>query len=210
MFAVNASAQYEAIKDFKHVFETLGCLKRPYSMVLKPDAVPVVQPARRIPLSLRQPLREELRRMEWAGIIKKEDGPTDWVSPLVLVWKKDSKLRVCMDPSRINEHVKRQHYQLPKREDMELELASANYFGCLELRCKFWLPPDTARRADIENMHIRHSLWQIPFPSTSIWHLIGSGNYQKNAKYLMVYKECTCISIFWCGEEPANSMISDS
>ncbi|XP_077508739.1 uncharacterized protein LOC144120195, partial [Amblyomma americanum] len=78
---VNTSAEYEAIKHFRHVFEGLGCLKQPYSMVLQPDATPVVQPARRVPLSLRQPLRDELQRMERAGIITKEDGPTDWYVP---------------------------------------------------------------------------------------------------------------------------------
>lgn len=44
------ASEYEAIKDFKHVFQGLGCLQKPYSMVMQPLAMPVVQPA----------LREEL------------------------------------------------------------------------------------------------------------------------------------------------------
>ncbi|XP_077508719.1 uncharacterized protein LOC144120167 [Amblyomma americanum] len=47
-------------------------------MVLRVDAVPVVQPARRVPLALREPLREELQRMEQGGIIAKVTEPTDW------------------------------------------------------------------------------------------------------------------------------------
>ncbi|XP_077502011.1 uncharacterized protein LOC144113013 [Amblyomma americanum] len=55
-----------------------GCVKRHYHFVLRDDAVPVVQPARRVPLSLREPLREELQRMEQGGIIAKVTEPTDW------------------------------------------------------------------------------------------------------------------------------------
>ncbi|XP_077511268.1 uncharacterized protein LOC144121765 [Amblyomma americanum] len=50
-------------------------------MVLRPGAVPVVQPARRVPFSLREPLREELNRMEKASIIKRVDEPTEWFIP---------------------------------------------------------------------------------------------------------------------------------
>nr|XP_054925184.1 uncharacterized protein LOC129384092 [Dermacentor andersoni] len=50
-------------------------------MVLRRDAVPVVQPARRVPLAMKEPLREELNRMEGASIIAKVDEPTDWFIP---------------------------------------------------------------------------------------------------------------------------------
>ncbi|XP_077501267.1 uncharacterized protein LOC144112062 [Amblyomma americanum] len=50
-------------------------------MVLRADAVPVVHPARRVPLALRDPLRQELERMEKAAIIKKVDEPTEWFVP---------------------------------------------------------------------------------------------------------------------------------
>nr|XP_054923423.1 uncharacterized protein LOC129383126 [Dermacentor andersoni] len=47
-------------------------------MVLRKDATPVVQPARRVPLALREPLREELERMQRSGIIERVQKPTDW------------------------------------------------------------------------------------------------------------------------------------
>lgn len=63
-------------------------------MVLREDTVPVVQTSRRVPLSLKEPLREELARMVKAGIIAKQDEPTDWVSPLVIVRKKGRQTTV--------------------------------------------------------------------------------------------------------------------
>lgn len=71
--------------------------------------------------------------MEQAGIIEKKDGPTD----LDLVQKNDGKLRICVNPRKTNGHVKMRHYQLPKRGDMEAELAGANPFRCLNSNSGF-------------------------------------------------------------------------
>ncbi|XP_077538131.1 uncharacterized protein LOC144150164 [Haemaphysalis longicornis] len=67
--------------EFAHLFRGTGCVKRKYKMVLRPDAVPVVQPARRVPLALKEPLRDELARMEKAAIIVKVEEPTEWFVP---------------------------------------------------------------------------------------------------------------------------------
>ncbi|XP_077550596.1 uncharacterized protein LOC144163726 [Haemaphysalis longicornis] len=101
------ASEYVPVKNFKHLFQGLGCMKQPYSIVLQPTAVPVVQPARRVPLSLREPFQDELHRLERENIIVKENEPTDWVSPLVTVKKKDGRIRICMDPRKINEHIKK-------------------------------------------------------------------------------------------------------
>ncbi|KAK8756670.1 hypothetical protein V5799_000628 [Amblyomma americanum] len=68
-------------KAFPDLFQGTGCVGRQYRMVLRADAVPVVHPARRVPLALRDPLRQELERMEKAAIIKKVDEPTEWFVP---------------------------------------------------------------------------------------------------------------------------------
>lgn len=68
----------------RYVFRTrvqvpgTGCVERVYRMVLRDEARPVVQAARRVPLALQEPLRGELGRMERAGIITKVTEPTDW------------------------------------------------------------------------------------------------------------------------------------
>ncbi|MDD9362437.1 MAG: hypothetical protein PV344_05895, partial [Anaplasma sp.] len=116
--AVTANSSEQVIKDFPQVFTGTGCLQRPYRMVLREGAVPVVQMTRRVPLALQEPLRRELDRMLKADIIVRAEEPTDWVSPLVIVMKKNGGLRVCMDPRKINECLKREHYEMPRREDI--------------------------------------------------------------------------------------------
>nr|XP_050031015.1 uncharacterized protein K02A2.6-like [Dermacentor andersoni] len=110
-------------------------------MSLKDDARPIALPSRRVPHALKEPLRQELDRMEAEGIITRMQDPTDWVSPLVIVTKKNGRLRVCMDPRRVNEGIRREHYELPRREDIEAELAGARYFSKLDANRGFYQIP---------------------------------------------------------------------
>lgn len=120
------------LEEFRQLFQGTGCVKREYRMVLRDDPIPVVQPARRVPLTLREPLRDELRRMEASGIIWKVDEPTDSVSPLVLVKKSGGSLRICKDPRTVNASMKREHYQMPQRETIEAKLSGAVFFSRLD------------------------------------------------------------------------------
>ncbi|XP_075741826.1 uncharacterized protein LOC142792927 [Rhipicephalus microplus] len=130
---------------FPDLFSGTGCVKRPYKMVLRKDAVTVVQPARRVPIALKGRLRQELQRMEKASIIVKVDEPTDWVSPLVVVHKNDGTLRICMDPRAVNRSIKREHYPMPSPEDIESELAGAQYISRLDANAGFHqIPLDEA------------------------------------------------------------------
>ncbi|XP_049514050.1 uncharacterized protein LOC125941140 [Dermacentor silvarum] len=64
-------------------------------MVLREDAVPVVQPTRRVPYALKKPLKKELDQMNAANIIEKVEEPSDWCVP-------GSKLVVSDTLSRIS------------------------------------------------------------------------------------------------------------
>nr|XP_037285998.1 uncharacterized protein LOC119179019 [Rhipicephalus microplus] len=142
---VNTRSTIQAMTEFPELFQGIGCLKRQYHMVLRGDATPVVQPVRRVPQALLQPLRKELDRMEHEGIVVKVSEPTDWVSPFVAARKKDGKLRVCIDPRCIKESLKREHYQMPKSEDIEAELAGAKFFSRLDAQSGFHqIPLDKA------------------------------------------------------------------
>ncbi|XP_075730635.1 uncharacterized protein LOC142772320 [Rhipicephalus microplus] len=76
---VTTNGTEETVKEFPRLFQGTGCASREYKIQLHKDAVPVAQPARRVPLSLREPPRTELDRMEKEGIIQKVSSPKDWV-----------------------------------------------------------------------------------------------------------------------------------
>ena len=62
--------------------------------MLKEDAKPVVHAPRRVPLAFKEPLKQQLDDMVKNKIIAPVKEPTDWVSSLVVVEKKNGKLRV--------------------------------------------------------------------------------------------------------------------
>ncbi|GBN21227.1 Uncharacterized protein K02A2.6 [Araneus ventricosus] len=83
-----------------------------------------------------------------ARVIEKVTEPTDWVSPLVIVQKKNGALRVCLDPQNLNRAIKRPRYNLPTFEDITSKLAGAKYFSVLDAVYAFWkisLDEDSSR-----------------------------------------------------------------
>ena len=99
----------------------LGCFKEPYHIQLKDDAIPVREPPRRVrvPFGLRDRLKTKLNKLEEQNVITKMDKPTDWVSNLVIVEKKDGTLlRLCLDSRELNKAIKREHFQLSKMEEV--------------------------------------------------------------------------------------------
>ena len=57
---------------------------------------PLINRARRIPLSRVEKVKVELDKMEANGIIEKVDQPTPWVNSMVVVEKRDGSIRVCL------------------------------------------------------------------------------------------------------------------
>lgn len=175
--------RWKVESEFPSLFRGLGCAKRPYKMVLRENSTPVVQPARRVPHALRAPLKAELDRMEEAGVIVKAQEPSDWVSPLVIVRKKNNKLRICMDPRHINEALKREHFQLPRREEIEADLAHAAYFSRLDANSGFHqIPLDdgTSRICTFSTPFGRYRFLRLPFGLASAPEV-----FQRTMSYLL-------------------------
>ena len=69
---------------------------------LVPGSKPVRQKERRMNPRFQLLVKAELERLLQAGFIKPVEI-TDWVSPMVLVKKKNGKLRVCIDYRKLND-----------------------------------------------------------------------------------------------------------
>lgn len=54
---------------------------------------------------------KEIHRLEQTGLIRSSNSP--WASPVVLVRKKNRKLRLCVDFWKLNKRTKRDSYPLP-------------------------------------------------------------------------------------------------
>ena len=124
--------------DYKELFQGLGCLPGKHSIDIDETVPPTACACRKVPFALREPLKQELKRMEKLGVIERVDRPTPWVSAIVIVKKKSGKLRVCIDPRPLNKAIQRQHFQMPTREEMIAQLAGAKYFSKLDAAQGFW------------------------------------------------------------------------
>ena len=70
-------------------------------------------------------IKEELKRMEEAGIIERVTGPTVWCAPMVPVQKSNRKLWICVDLRKLNSAVRRTRFVFPTLEDIAPKLAGA-------------------------------------------------------------------------------------
>ena len=123
---------------FGEVFAGEGSFEGELHLEIDESMTPVKMPVRRVPIGMKNKLKNELRKMENANIITKVDTPTDWVSSLVVVKKASGKLRVCVDPKPLNKALKRCHYPLPVLEDLLPELSDAKVFSKVDVKNAFW------------------------------------------------------------------------
>lgn len=71
-------------------------------MYVDPNIPPVAQPVRRTPFSLRDKVKEKVEELVAMDIIEPVEGPTPWVSPVVVVPKQNDEIRLCVDMRRAN------------------------------------------------------------------------------------------------------------
>ena len=84
---------------YKELFNGVGLFKD-YELKFNVDTSvkPVAQPVRRIPFGVREKVEKKLDELLTCGIIEEvPEGPTSWVSPLVVVPKPDGDVRICVD-----------------------------------------------------------------------------------------------------------------
>lgn len=87
-------------------------------------------------LFIRVVAQEEVDKMLQRGVIEPCDGP--WVSPIVLVSKKDGTTRFCIDYRRLNDVTRKDAYPLPTIEDNLDTLQGAIYYSTLDLLSGYW------------------------------------------------------------------------
>lgn len=135
---ITAHSAEEVIEQFEDVFGEGGVVKcNPYHITLDKEAIPTIAAARKVPLTLKTKLKEELDRMVHNGILVAVDEPSEWVHPIVIVSKPDGRVRICMDPRPLNKFIRREHYALPTVENSLAELQGARFFSVLDASAAF-------------------------------------------------------------------------
>ena len=80
---------------------------------------PVAQPVCRILLGLHEKVDKKLNQLLELDIIEEvPDGPSGWISPLVVVPKGDGDIRVCVDMRRANKAIICERHTIPTVEEL--------------------------------------------------------------------------------------------
>ena len=131
----------KVINKYGDIFTGIGCIETKCSINLVPNAIPVINPIRRVAFPLMEPLKQCLEELTRDKIIEKVEGPSDWVNALVLVRKPNGKLRICLDPKDLNNVIKREYCKIPTFEEISSNLAGATIFSTLDATNGFYQIP---------------------------------------------------------------------
>ena len=125
-------------KQFPDQFDRIGSFEGKASLFLKRDARSSIDAPRKCSIHLKAKLQQELDTMEKDGITRKIEHHTDWCSSITTSMKKDGSLRVCLDPKRLNDSLKRCPHKIPTLEEFNPEFAEARVFSKMDETVGYW------------------------------------------------------------------------
>ncbi|XP_019888240.1 uncharacterized protein LOC109611168 [Ooceraea biroi] len=123
------------------------------------DSRPIKQTPRRIPLHLRAEVDKIIEGMKEQGVIEESQSP--WVSPAVMVKKKDGTIRFCVDYRKLNDVTVKDSYPLPRIDDILDQLAGNTWFTTLDLKSGYWQVSLASKDKEKTAFSIGRGLWQF-------------------------------------------------
>lgn len=121
-----------------HEFD-VGCSKNIQHSIRITDEKPFRERSRRLPPADVEALRQHLTQLKEAGIITESRSP--YASPIVIVRKKNGKIRMCVDFRTLNRRTVPDQYTVPKIEDALACLSGSKWFSVLDLRSGYYQIP---------------------------------------------------------------------
>jgi hypothetical protein len=104
-------------------------------------------------------VRDQVKRMLDAGVALPSYSPR--ASPVVLVEKKDSSTRFCMDYRRLNSLTKKDTHPLPRIDETLDQLQGARIFSSLDLASAFWQVPLTENAKEKTTFVCKEGLFEF-------------------------------------------------
>jgi hypothetical protein len=147
-------------------FDKIGKFKEPEDLLLKSNAEPFIDPPRRCPISLKPKIKEELNKMENQGIIHKVTNHSDWCSSITYATKRNGSIRICLDPKKLNQALKRCPHKIPTVEEINPTFAEAKFFSKLDAKAGYWSVPLTPQAQALTTFRSpfgRYAFNRLPF-----------------------------------------------
>nr|GEX06041.1 putative reverse transcriptase domain-containing protein [Tanacetum cinerariifolium] len=126
-----------AVQEFLEVFpEDLSGIPPTRQVEFQIDLIPGVAPIARKPYRLApskmKELAEQLQELTDKGFIRPSSSP--WGAPVLFVKKKDGSFRMCIDYRELNKLTVKNHYPLPRIDDLFDQLQGSSIYSKIDMR----------------------------------------------------------------------------
>lgn len=169
----------------------LGTLPGTVSFKVDENVKPTIMPERRVALAIRPKLKKELNRLEDLGVIAPVTKPTQRVSQICIARKKDSEMRICLDPLELNKCLIRERFTLPVLEEVLPDIRDSTIFTKVDLASGYWhcdLDEKSSFLTTLQTCFGRYRWLRLPF-GLSVSSEIFKGNFYKH------YRVCEMFSV---------------
>jgi hypothetical protein len=130
----------ELIEEFEEIFrEEPGLIGGYESKLPLQYSEPIYQRPYAIPMSQQKAVVEEVERILKMGIIERSRSP--YSLPVVPVFKKNEKMRICIDARNINTHIIPDREQPIPIEDILIIFKKVKYISTIDLWSGYWQVP---------------------------------------------------------------------
>ena len=125
-------------QEFEEVFTGIGCFEEMFSLQVKPDSKPDQASHRCVTYAL-QKLFKELEKFQRQDIITPlgMDETAKWCNSFILVPKANGKVRLCLDPARLNQVLIRPVHSGPTLNYIFPKLNNIKYLSLIDMSSGF-------------------------------------------------------------------------
>lgn len=131
---------YKLLCENKHVFSNKpGRVNNYEHEILLKDYTPFFLKSYAIPVKYREVVQKQIEEMIGWDVI--EPAQTEYISPLVIVIKKDKSVRVCLDARYLNSRMVRDHVIPPNPEELVFPFSERAVLSTVDLTSSYWQIP---------------------------------------------------------------------